>query len=118
MPRECMFLCLCMCRYGYEKNERKQSKTDKNEHEIGKRSKAEPGKQNDKEKFKLSSEILSQSSKFIIGPWLKFGEFGEFSPCNFREITQMVPWNNVQRMIKVNPQLSEKVNKSPWKYFG
>jgi hypothetical protein len=32
-----------MCRYGYEKNERKQSKTDKNEHENGKRSKAGAG---------------------------------------------------------------------------
>ena len=63
-----MFLYLCMCRYGYEKNGQKHTKTDKNEHENGKRSKAEPGKHNDQGKFKLSSEVLSQSSKFIIGP--------------------------------------------------
>jgi hypothetical protein len=25
MPRECVFLYLCMCRYGYVKNEQKQS---------------------------------------------------------------------------------------------
>ena len=43
MPRECVFLYLCMCRYEYVKTERKQAKTDKNEHEIGKRSKAVAG---------------------------------------------------------------------------
>jgi hypothetical protein len=32
-----------MCRYEYVKTERKQAKTDKNEHEIGKRSKAVAG---------------------------------------------------------------------------
>ena len=43
MPREYKVLYLCMCRYGYVKNEQKQDKTDKNEHENGKRSKAGAG---------------------------------------------------------------------------
>jgi hypothetical protein len=32
-----------MCRYGYVKNDQNQSKTDKNEHENGKMSKAGAG---------------------------------------------------------------------------
>jgi hypothetical protein len=50
-----------MCRYGYVKNEQKQSKTDKNEHEIGKRSKTGAREANDQRKLNLSLEVLRDS---------------------------------------------------------
>ena len=56
-----------MCRYEYVKTERKRSKTDKNEHEIGKRSKAGAGEVKwSKSKLKKSnstSEILKVTRK-------------------------------------------------------
>jgi hypothetical protein len=50
-----------MCRYGYVKNEQKQSKTDKNEHEIGKGKKTKPRKKFIKEKPKMTKVILRDS---------------------------------------------------------
>ena len=58
-----------MCRYGYEKNERKQSKTDKNEHEIGKGQKTKPRKKFIQEKPKTTILILKYSKNDKRDPW-------------------------------------------------
>lgn len=57
-----MFLYLFMCMYGFVKNEQKQDKTDKNEHENGKCQKPKPGKSNGQS---LSSKSKIQPWKFI-----------------------------------------------------
>ena len=73
------------------KNERKRSKTDKNEHENGKCQKPEPGKQNDQGKLKFSLEVPRDSECSNMSPWSKFGEIGNISPSAFRILAKVVP---------------------------
>ena len=85
-----MFLYLCMCRYGYVKNERKRSKTDKNEHEIGKKSKAVAG---EAKRSKISHnahrspqrfrEYQYQSLDKVQGDW-------QFQSLQFQNLAIMV----------------------------
>ena len=52
----------------FEKKDEKQRKPDKNEHEIGKCQKPEPGKSNSQIELKLSKVTLQESEKVNIGP--------------------------------------------------
>ena len=89
MPRERMFLYLCMCRYGYLKNEQKQSKTEKNEHKTWKSvnsrnqgsnlSKKKPKMQFKSLKIqRMTKETLSESVKILTRKILQV-----FTSCRF-----------------------------------
>jgi hypothetical protein len=62
-----------MCRYGYVKNGQKQSKTDKNEHEIGKGQKTKPRKKFFQEKPKRRFYFLNiqRMTKGTLGGFVK-----------------------------------------------
>ena len=115
MPRERVFLYLCMCRYGYVKNERKQAKTDKNEHEIGKRSKAVAGEAKWSKIADNAHRSPQRFRKFNMGPWKKLWEIGRFSPCNFRIWQLWSLKHNLKKKANVVLHHSEYCNLYPWK---
>ena len=82
MPRECMFLYLCMCRYGYVKNERKQSQNRQKRARDWKKVKS---RSRGSKIIKESSTYHQKSSEihqsYIFGPWIKFEELATSVPA-------------------------------------
>ena len=59
-------------------NDAKPTKTSTR---LEKGQKPDPGKQNDKEKLKMSIEVLRDSSCCIFSPWAKFEELAILVPA-------------------------------------
>ena len=88
-----MFLYFCMCRYGYVKNERKQSQNRQKRARDWKKVKSRSrGSKNDERKLIMWLKVFRDSFCYIFGPWAKFEE-----------------------MIVLVPHLSEKYTNGPSK---
>jgi hypothetical protein len=111
MPRKCVFLYLCMCRYGYEKNEQKQSQNRQKRARDWKKVKSRSqGSKMIKESSKLhkkSSEI-HQSANLVPDQSLK--EMSYSVPA----LSDNYKNNPFEEKSKVILHNSENYNTSPW----
>lgn len=94
--------------------DKNQAKTDKNEHENERRSKAGAGEGN---KLKKSKWIYGISKSCIKDPWTKFEEFGKISPPSFIKLQKWSLEEIIAEKSNLVPHESENYKRGPWIVF-
>ena len=96
------------------KMNKNEAKTDKNKHEIGKRSKAEAGEAKWQKKAQIVNRSPQEFIKVQIWSLVKVWEFGNFSPRTFRKWQKWSLDEIIEEKSKVFLHESKFYKRGPW----